>query len=122
MSNRVGDVTIVDVEGIPMTPNKETSQIDVKDSIALLERLVKVCETLQVVDSAQRQRVTLDAISAALTLATVTTVTTVSTVSTVASVTNVAAQAAMAGMDREMYINIAKQTYALSIRANLTFQ
>ena len=86
------------------------------DLIAMIQRLVKVCETLQVVDQQQRQRVTLDAISAALTLATV------STVSTVSSVTNVAAQTGMAGMDREMYINIAKNTYAQSIRANLKFQ
>jgi hypothetical protein len=89
------------------------------DLVELLQRLVKVCETLQVVDSAQRQRVTLDAITGALTLAAVTTV---STVTTVSSVSNVAAQTQMAGMDREMYINIAKQTYALSIRPNLTFQ
>jgi hypothetical protein len=86
------------------------------DLLALLQRLVKVCETLQVVDSAQRQRITLDAISANLNLQGVNVVTTVATVN------NVAAQTSMAGMDREMYINIAKQTYAQSIRANLTFQ
>jgi hypothetical protein len=86
------------------------------DLVELLQRLVKVCETLQVVDSAQRQRVTLDAITGSLTLAAVSSVSTVTTVSTVA------AQTTLGGMDREMYINIAKQTYALSIRPNLTFQ
>jgi len=86
------------------------------DLLGLLQRLVKVCETLQVVDVAQRQRITLDAISANLFLQGVNVVTTVATVN------NVAAQTSMAGMDREMYINIAKQTYAQSIRANLTFQ
>jgi hypothetical protein len=48
-------------------------------------------------------------------------VTTVSTVNTIASVTNIAAQTALAGMDREMYINIAKNTYANSIRSQLSF-
>ncbi len=84
--------------------------------IAMIQRLVKICETLQIVDSAQRQRITLDAIAANLTL---TTITTVTTVSTVTSVTNVAANA---GMDREQYINIAKNTYSNSIRPHLKFQ
>jgi predicted metalloendopeptidase len=87
----------------------------VEDLLAIIQRLVKVCESLQVVDSAQRQRVTIDAITGNLTLATV------STVSTVSSVTNVAAQTSLAGMDREMYINIARQTYENSIRSKLTF-
>lgn len=83
------------------------------DLLAMIERLIKICESSQVVDSAQRQRITLDAIAASLTLATVT------TVSTVSAVTNVVANA---GMDREQYINIAKQTYANSIRPHLKFQ
>lgn len=95
----------------------------INDLIALMERLVKTSETLQVVDSAQRQRITVDAalptgtntigavnIASAQTLATVTTVSTV---------TNMASNA---GMDREQYINIAKQTYAQSIRSRLTIQ
>jgi hypothetical protein len=91
----------------------------------MLQRLVKICESLQVVDSSQRQRISLDNIPAGVTLPTVTTVTgvttvtTVTTVSTVSAVTNIASNA---GMDREQYINIAKQTYANSIRANLRFQ
>jgi len=82
------------------------------DLIAMIQRLVKICESLQVVDAAQRQRIVIDAISGSLTL---------STVSVVSTVNTVAAQTSLAGMDREMYINIAKQTYALSIRANLNF-
>jgi hypothetical protein len=84
----------------------------------MLSRVVKLLESNVVVDSAQRQRISLDAIAAGVTLPTVTTVTTVSTVSTVSSVTNVAANA---GMDREQYINIAKQTYTMSIRPRLEF-
>jgi hypothetical protein len=87
--------------------------------LATLQMLIGICETLQVVDSAQRQRIAIDAIATGLTLATVTTV---GTVNTVSSVTNVAAQSSMAGMDREMYINIAEQTYAQCIRQNLKFQ
>jgi hypothetical protein len=84
--------------------------------ISLLERLVKISESNQVVDSAQRQRITLDAITAGVSLPTVAAVTTVTTVTTVSTVT---AQTSMAGMDREMYINIAKQTYTNSIRNRL---
>ena len=82
----------------------------VENLISLLERLVKISESSQVVDSAQRQRVTLDSITAALTLANIT------TVSTVTAVTNMTQNA---GMDREQYINIAKQTYTNSIRNRL---
>jgi hypothetical protein len=90
--------------------------IDRTDNLlAMLSRVVKLLESNAVVDQQQRQRVTLDAITANLTLATVSAVT---NVSTVATVTN---QTALAGMDREMYINTAKQTYALSIRSRLEF-
>jgi hypothetical protein len=95
------------------------------DLLAQLQRLTKITESLQVVDSAQRQRVAIDSIAGSLTLSTltsvgtVTTVTTVTTVNTVTSVTNIASNA---GMDREQYINIAKQTYANSIRSRLTIQ
>jgi len=88
----------------------------VENLISLLERLVKISESNQVVDSAQRQRITLDAITAGVSLPTVAAVTTVTTVTTVAAVTNIAQNA---GMDREQYINIAKQTYANSIRNRL---
>lgn len=95
------------------------------DLLAQMQRLTKIAESLQVVDSAQRQRVNLDTIASGVTLPTVTTVTTVTgvttvtTVNTVTSITNIASNA---GMDREQYINIAKQTYANSIRSRLTFQ
>jgi hypothetical protein len=78
--------------------------------LSLLQRLVKIMESNQVVDSAQRQRITLDSITAGVALPTV------STVTNVAAVTNIVSNA---GMDREQYINIAKQTYANSIRNRL---
>jgi hypothetical protein len=81
----------------------------VSDLSEMLMRLVKLMESNAVVDSAQRQRITVDAFAAALG--------TVTTVTTVGSVTNIAATA---GMDREQYINIAKQTYN-GLRAHLSF-
>jgi hypothetical protein len=86
------------------------------DLIRMLSRLVKILESNAVVDSAQRQRIAVDSFIA--TIPTLTTVTGVTTVSTVSSVTNIAANA---GMDREQYINIAKQAYAQSIRNRLEF-
>jgi hypothetical protein len=76
--------------------------------IALMARAVKLLDSNAIVDSAQRQRIVVDA----------GTITTVTTVSTVSAVTNVAANA---GMDREQYINISKQTMAQGIRSRLTF-
>jgi hypothetical protein len=88
------------------------------DLIRMLSRLVKILECNAVVDQQQRQRVTIDAITGSLVLATVSTVTNIGTLNTV---NTVAAQTALAGMDREMYINIAKNTYANSIRSQLSF-
>jgi hypothetical protein len=104
--------TVQDVSAsnpMPMVANQSD------DLIRMLSRLVKILECNAVVDQQQRQRVTIDAISGGLTIAALTTVNTVSSVSTVA------AQSTLAGMDREMYINIAKNTYANSIRSQLTF-
>lgn len=98
------------------------------DLLAQMQRLTKIAESLQVVDSAQRQRVNIDAIAGSVTLPflttvnTVNSVTTLSTVTTVNTVTSVTNIASNAGMDREQYINIAKQTYANSIRSRLTIQ
>lgn len=93
-----------------------------EDLLGQIQRLTKIAESLQVVDSAQRQRVALDTIAAGVTLPTVTTVTGVTTVTTVTTVSTLTNATQIAGMDREQYINIAKQTYAQSIRARLTIQ
>ena len=94
---------------MPMVANQSD------DLLRILSRLVKILECNAVVDQQQRQRVTIDAITANLNLQGVNVVTTVATVN------NVAAQTSLAGMDREMYINIAKNTYANSIRSQLSF-
>lgn len=92
-----------------------------EDLLVMLSRIVKLLESNATVDQQQRQRVTLDAITTNLTLGTVSTVGTVTTVSGVSTVSSVSNVAANAGMDREQYINVAKQTYANSIRARLEF-
>jgi hypothetical protein len=81
----------------------------------MLSRIVKLLESNATVDPQQRQRVVVDSasIAAGQTLATVT------TVGTVSSVTNTVS---IAGMDRELYINIARQTYNQGVRSALTFQ
>jgi hypothetical protein len=94
---------------MPMVANQSD------DLLRMLSRLVKILECNAVVDQQQRQRVTIDAITGSLVLGTVSTVTNIGTLSTVS------AQTALAGMDREMYINIAKNTYANSIRSQLSF-
>jgi hypothetical protein len=103
------DGTAVDLsESNPMPTEAQR----VEDLLVMMGRMLKVLESNAVVDIAQRQRITLDAITTGLSL---------STIIAVNNVANVAAQTAMAGMDREMYINIARQAYASSIRSQLQF-
>jgi hypothetical protein len=78
--------------------------------LVMMSRIVKLLESNAVVDQQQRQRIAVDSFIA--------TIPTLTTCSTVSSVTNIAANA---GMDREQYINIAKNTYANSIRSKLEF-
>jgi len=107
------------VEGIPIDVSVSSpmpvasSRTD--DLLVMLSRIVKLLESNATVDPQQRQRVVVDSasIAAGQTLATVT------TVGTVSSVTNTVS---IAGMDRELYINIARQTYNQGVRSALTFQ
>lgn len=106
------DGTAVDLsEANPMPTEAQR----VEDLLVMMSRMLKVLESNAVVDIAQRQRITLDAITSGLSLSTII------AVNNVANVASVAAQTAMAGMDREMYINIARQAYASSIRSQLQF-
>jgi hypothetical protein len=107
-----------DVSGDNPLPTQATRTDNL---LEMLQRIVKLLESNAVVDGAQRQRVSLDSIPAGVTLPTVTTVGTVTTVTTVATVSAVTNMVANAGMDREQYINVAKNVYANAIRSNLTF-
>jgi hypothetical protein len=94
------------------------------ESIALLRRMVKLIESQSSTDIANRQRITLDAIAAGLTLAAVTTVTgvtTVTTVTTVGTVNTVSNMTALAGYNQGQFIDVARNTYSNAIRNKLTF-
>ncbi|MFN7318431.1 MAG: hypothetical protein ACK5S6_02870, partial [bacterium] len=90
------------------------------DLLRMLSRIVKLLESNAVVDQQQRQRLTLDSITAGVTLPTVTTVGTVSAI-TGGTITTVSGITAVAGMDREQYINIARTAYNTGIRTQLQF-
>lgn len=108
------DGTAIDVsESNPLPTRSPRSD----DLLVMLSRIVKLLESNAVVDAAQRQRVAIDA----GTLPAVTTVTTVTGVTTVSTVTAANNLVANAGMDREQYINIAKNVYANAIRSKLVF-
>ena len=92
-----------------------------EDLLVALSRIAKLLESSGVVDQQQRQRLSLDTIPAGVTLPTITTVGTVTTASTVTTATTLTNATSIAGMDREQYINIAKNTYANRIRAQLSF-
>ncbi len=82
------------------------------DSLTYLRRIVRQIDSLAVVDSAQRQKVTVE--GATITSGTITTVT---TVTTAASVTNLVA---LGGVDgRYLFIDTARNAYANGIRSNL---
>lgn len=81
------------------------------DMVSLLKRLIKITESLSVVDISQRQRVSVDA--AVISSGTVT------TVSTLTSATNIVA---FGGADaREAVFDAARTAYNTGIRSKLTF-
>lgn len=114
-----------------------TAAGSVDDQIILMRRILKILESQSAVDSANRQRLTLDSITAGVTLPTVTTVGTVSTVTavtTVSTVTTVAAVTAITnalpsgtnnigyiGMLGDTRIDMTRNTYANALRNRLTF-
>lgn len=95
------------------------------EQIILLRRLIKLIESQSAADQANRQRVTIDAISAALTLATVTTVTTVAAVTAITNAlpagTNNIGSVNLAGQDQKQFIDISRTNYNTGIRRALTF-
>jgi predicted RNA-binding protein Jag len=112
-------VGVKDTTGTPVNPATE-------DSNVYLRRIVKLMESQATVDGANRQRVTVDAITGALTLATVTTVGTVSSITggTITTITNpvpLGNLATLASYDQRQFIDGARNAYANSIRQNLIF-
>jgi hypothetical protein len=78
-----------------------------------LANIANILESNTIVDANQRQRITLDAITSNLALASVTQVNSI--------VNPLPNLPTVAGMDREMYINIAEQSYAMNILPFLKF-
>lgn len=98
------------------------SSISADDSITYLRRMVRQLDSSAVVDSQQRQKITIDSFSAGVALPTVTTVTTVTTVSTVTSVTAVTSLNQLNGVDpKYLFMDTAHNSYANSIRPNLVW-
>ena len=97
---------------------------EVLERTTFFGRLLSLVQSLGTVDPQQRQRITIDAITAGVALPTVTSVTTVTTVTTVTSVTTVASVtniAALAGEGVRQFEVYARQSYSVGIRGRLTF-
>lgn len=82
------------------------------DSIALLRRIVRLLESQANVDAANRQRVTVDALSGGLTLGTVTTITNAVPVGNIATV---------AGLNQQQFADASRTCYNVGIRSKLIF-
>lgn len=118
------------VSGSLVNPATEESVGDINEQIILLRRIVKLLESQNATDIGNRQRVTIDAITGALTLATVTTVGTVSAVTAITNplpagtnaigaITNLAQ---LAGADQRQFIDVARTNYNTGIRSALVFR
>jgi|LakMenEpi03Aug12_release.lakeMendotaPanAssembly.Ray.scaffolds.fasta_scaffold173960_2 hypothetical protein len=98
--------------------NDNVTNVASEDSIVFLRRIAKILENQQAVDPQQRQRITLDSITAGVTLPAVTTVTTVTTVATVSAVTNIAG---LFSWNQQILADPARTAYNTGIRSALTF-
>lgn len=114
----VGAVGIKDATNTQVNPATD-------DAIVYLRRMVKLMESQETVDGANRQRVTVDMFPGNVaTLPTYTagaTLPTVTTVTTVSAVTSVANMVTLAGQNQQMYQDVARNSYANGIRQNLVF-
>jgi hypothetical protein len=93
-----------------------------EESIILLRRMVKLLESQNATDIANRQRMTLDSIAAGLTLGTVTGVTTVGAVTSITNALPTGTNSiGFVNQDLRQFIDVARNNYANSIRNKLTF-
>lgn len=108
-SGSASAVGIKNADDVRITPVQD-------DSVILLRRIVKLMESQATVDSANRQRITIDS------LGTGTAVTTTMPVSgTVTATVSSAAISTMAGQNQQMFQDVARNAYAIGIRNNITF-
>jgi hypothetical protein len=97
-SNPNGKTNSANSAPVVLSSEQSPSLIAQDDSIVLLSRILKTLESLTIVDTAQRQRITIDAIGGGLSLQAINSI---------------------AGMDREMYINQARIAYNTGIRSKI---
>lgn len=107
-----------DAQGNPINPVEN-------EQIILLRRLIKLIESQNATDIANRQRIAIDSITAGLTLANVTTVATVSAVTAITNAlpagTNVIGSVNLSGADQRQFIDVSRTNYNTGIRSRLTF-
>jgi len=124
-NNPNGQATSANSAPADLSSTQSPSLVSQDDTLVILTRILKLLESLSIVDSAQRQRVVVDAFGAGLSV-TVSSgnITVAGTVSAnlnaganiIGSINNIST---MAGMDREMYINQARTAYNTGISAKL---
>jgi len=128
-NNPNGQATSANSAPVVVSSTQSPSLLAQDDTIVILARILKLLESLSIVDSAQRQRITLDSVTGGLTLGAVTVSSGTITVGSgtvnanlnaggnlIGSINNLAT---IAGMDREMYINQARTAYNTGISAKL---
>ena len=99
--------------GIKDTTNTQVNPAT-DDSIVYLRRIVRLMESQAVVDVANRQRISLDAAPATVTV-------TGTVTANVAAGTNVIGGVTIDGQGRQQFTEIARQAYNSGIRSNLIF-
>ena len=132
-NNPNGQATSANSAPVVVSSDQSPARLAQDDTLVILARILKLLESLSIVDSAQRQRVVVDAFGAGLSVTVASGNITVSgtvAVSSVTSITNALPAGAniigslnnlgtIAGMDREMYINQARVAYNTGISAKL---
>ena len=144
-NNPNGQATNANSAPVVVSSDQSPARLAQDDTLVILARILKLLESLSITDSAQRQRITLDAVTGGLALGSVTitgalpaggntigtvNVGSISSITTLGSITgalptgaNVIGSlnnlATIAGMDREMYINQARTAYNTGISAKL---
>lgn len=110
------------VVGVKDTTNTQVNPAT-DDSIVYLRRIVKLMESQAVVDSANRQRITLDSLGPSTAITTTVPVSGTVTVSgtTLSAGTNNIGSVNIDGQGRQMFTEIARQAYNSGIRSNLIF-
>lgn len=103
-----------------------TAPGSIDDQLVLLRRLIKILESQQATDPAQRQRIAVDSITAPLvaggnTIGSVIIAAGANTVGNVGTVATVTNMATLAGWDQRMFADPARTAYNTGIRSQLVF-